>query len=390
MIESGSALENLHRSSTSSGSSTDQILCKGYMEMYPSLIDSSIGIEKWIDANKAKKRFFSLNLMSGQSYCRLEYKRDEDPQSKYEGVFFIEFCTALRQSSTIKPNSFQMYINDKILFFVCPTAEEFSRWVKCISDASGILPEQSVSQKQQNMKRATNIQETWERSGIPSIVEFAKENDVNNQKLRKEVRYRLFDVYQDIIDFVDTHPQEKSSVYVPGDVFGERILFEYQGIKFNINYIEPFILSFAVYDIKTGTKLTEDFHCDPIDPSLANLLKNYTPAEQYCDVILNNQKALLNSSSMRCIISIPSPSDDLYIVAKFYKMYTSNLNKLWDMYSKSGPKNESELGKQLKKCCEKVKKYCMPIGFSYKKLFNQSILDRDSQFSPLMKYVFGS
>ncbi|KII69779.1 Dedicator of cytokinesis protein 9 [Thelohanellus kitauei] len=384
MIENFEFLSALHSVSMYSVLSMDQTILSGFMEVYPPLIDST-DIDKWIHSNKPKRRYFSLTQETGGESFRLIYKKDQDPKSKYEKILFMDNCTSLKQTSAIKSNAFQLHINEKIIVFVAPNATDYQKWVKNISDASGLLFEQGNDRKSP-IKKPNGLQESWQKCGIPALVEYSKENENSNQKQRKETRYKLLDLYPDIIDYSDTLPQEKLKSTIVSNVVGERVLLEFGGIKFHFQHLDPFLTSFALYDIKTGEKMTEDFICNHRDTAMSQMMRDFIVSDPYNDVVKCCSVKLDKKTTTECAFTINYPRDNLYIVAKFFKMYTANINKLWDIYTKRDAKNDVKLGKQLKAGSDKVKKYLMPIGYSFKKMYNGNKIDSDVKFSPVMKY----
>ncbi|KAF0992519.1 hypothetical protein HZS_1984 [Henneguya salminicola] len=369
----------------------DMVLYSGYLEMYPPLIDNTITIEKWITTVKPLKRYFSLNRSAGQPYSKLDFKTQEDSNEKYKGVIFIEYCSCFRQSEAVKTNAFEIHINQKIIILVAPSPKEFQNWVKSITDSTGIIFEcdqVSKASAANSNRRNNNVQEGWAYSKIPLLVQYSKETDLSNQKQRNECRYKLYDIYSNIIQASDVTPIESLPSYVPGTKIGKNLKFQYKRIKISINYIEPFVLFFAVYDLKEGVKITEDFICDPIEPELNQYLmynQGFTP---YNNVIETGKNSIKDKSINSCVFNVPSVHDDYYIIARVYKLYTASLTTLWDYYIKGGNKYEAKLGKMFMETNEKAKKYLMPVGFSFKRVFHRGELDEETKFTGLIKYDY--
>ncbi|KAF1745393.1 hypothetical protein MXB_4773 [Myxobolus squamalis] len=372
---------------THQAAESDEVLYRGYLEIYSPYIEANVPIDKWIASTSPKKRFFSLNRPVSQTYYRLQYKKEDDEKLKYKGVYFLEYCLCFRQSN-IKPFSFEMHINQKIIILVASSSKEFNNWIKSLSDATGLALERERDSKSSSLqKRTTSVQETWTSSGIPILCEYSKESDAMNQKLRNEKRYKLYDLHTNIIWYSDKTNVETDSVYVIGEKQGRRLFFEFSNIDMRVSYVEPFVLTFAIYDLKDKCKISEDFVCDPADPALLQYLKFNQEFTNYHNIVNGSGKYLEDKRINKFFYDFLFTHDDIYLVLHVSKIYTCKLNTLWEYYQKSGAKTEAKLGKVFLETAADVKKYTMPVGFSFKRLFYRGELDDETNFHTLMKHV---
>ncbi|KII69782.1 Dedicator of cytokinesis protein 9 [Thelohanellus kitauei] len=160
-------------------------------------------------------------------------------------------------------------------------------------------------------------------------------------------------------------------------------MFEPMGIRLNYDCAESITVIFEIVDIKNCVKITEDFVYEfhqgaPED--VVSLEKN-----KYHEVVTVYGKKLSNSLSNACIFSLNTTNDTIYLVGRFYKSYTTSFNVFWDNHLKCSGKNEATTMKP-RSGNEKVKKYLMPIGFSFKQMFVGHKLNNTDKFSPVIRF----
>lgn len=122
----------------------------------------------------------------------------------------------------------------------------------------------------------------------PQLIRYSRETDTSIALSRRENRRRLFCIYPHI-------PHAKSPTGSPPDSsvdpyreqFGQRLLVKCESLKFRLQapidekdslcQVEPYQTTLALFDVRNGRKLTENFHFDINHEIVRDIPKELSP-----------------------------------------------------------------------------------------------------------------
>lgn len=206
---------------------------------------------------------------------------------------------------------FELHIQDKDYSLVADTQSEMDSWITVLCKVTGIdMDSSSCSSKTSLVSfpgikgrtaKHVSLRESLKNSKHPELLEYAKETDVLNAKRRRECRHKLFSLIQDLDNSIVVNIDDaRIDADVYKEHFGTRFIVAVDDLKFRLlttelngveSNVEPFFTSLALYDVKNGVKLTEDFHCDLNTMSSREMLQpvneHITNGETNGDVELN-------------------------------------------------------------------------------------------------------
>lgn len=176
---------------------------------------------------------------------------------------------------------FELHIQDKVYGLIADSQADMDSWVSSMCRVTGIDMEISSNKssflglggKLKGLKIHQSLRESLKNSKHPELQEFAKETDVLNAKRRKDHRYKLFSLVRDLdnTSLCVNIDDARIDADVFTEHFGKRFVVECEELKFrllrtssngNEINVEPFFTTLALFDVKKGIKLSEDFHCD--------------------------------------------------------------------------------------------------------------------------------
>lgn len=177
---------------------------------------------------------------------------------------------------------FELHIQDKDYSLVADSQSEMDSWIAVLCKVTGIDMDSSSSSSRSSVisfsgfkgrtAKHISLRESLKNSKHPELLEYAKETDVLNAKRRRECRQKLFSLVQDLDNSTVVNIDDaRIDAEVYKEHFGTRFIVSVDDLKFRLlstalngvdSNVEPFFTSLALYDVKNGVKLTEDFHCD--------------------------------------------------------------------------------------------------------------------------------
>lgn len=171
---------------------------------------------------------------------------------------------------------FELHIQDKIYGLAADSLNEMEAWIKSLCKATGIELEQekplrSLFGGKSTQPKHKSLRDSLKHSSHPLLQEYAKETDNGNLKARQQNRMKLFSIYPDLSNSYDINEQTRETIEPFREIVGYRFLLKCDDLQFrlqvkddfgNSTNCEPFYVTLALFDVREGKKLSEDFTCD--------------------------------------------------------------------------------------------------------------------------------
>lgn len=286
-----------------------------------------------------------------------------------------------------------------------------------------------------------------EQSMNPQLIKYGRETDVSIAQARRENRRRLFGNFQFMVPKHNNYNllnmnNFNENVEPYREHFGKRLFIKCQYLKFRLQYpretvgegssgttssgdssfeshqgqIEPYLTSLALYDIRSGRKITETFYFNINEDHVRTMIQS-TPVPQSvidhkvpkCDIhdgvntgnyhvscarnsLFESIAPELIEDSVReefsriknAIFSVTAPHPDIFLVLKIEKILQGNIVQAVEPYLKAGRidvKVMQKLHKSIKNCAQNLGHYRQPFAWAAKPLFKlyTNELDTDSE-----------
>ncbi|KXJ26177.1 Dedicator of cytokinesis protein 9 [Exaiptasia diaphana] len=387
---------------------------QGYLTKAPFHGENDNGHDHHSATKIYKRRWFNLKQISSDGSYVLEYRKD-DHATTARGVIYLDSCTHISKGVKGKMYGFELHIHDKTYSLVADSQNDMDQWMACLCRVTGIDIDTcgkstgiSFSVKARlPTKQSQSLRESLKNSKHPLLLEYSKETDVQNAKRRRENRYKLFSLVRDL----DSNPcasvdDARVDATVYKENFGTRFVVSCKDLKFRLvntnsngeeTNIEPFFLRLALFDVKKGMKLSEDFHCDLNDPRVADMLRGsdfIEYGETNGDASSEEKRRRTNKREMEdchptnAIFSVTCPHPEVYVVVRIDKVLQGSIGSCVEPYIKSGDikKTTGKVQKLAEICCRRLGRYTMPFGWAARQVFNnEGSLDENSEFTNIYK-----
>jgi dedicator of cytokinesis protein 9/10/11 len=371
-----------------------------------------------IGSKSFKRRYCYLRQEVDGTYI-LELHKDEK-QCDAKTTIVMDFCTEVVQNPRKARYCFELKMSEggqKSVTLAAEDETEMEDWIKKlttvlqqnkIQEAKQILMTEKIPPPSPSSNTFGTLK-GLEQSMNPQLIKYGRETDLTIAAARRENRKRLFGTIAN--QFTKTPTESNVEPYK--EVFGKQIFVKCENIKFrlqapldetdNVCQIEPYITSMALYDIKAGRKLTENFffdlnenharemrhhdHCNGSEKvngtsTLKNGTKNGngTAGEYPNEWIMYPRQAILN-------VTVPHP--DIFVVVRIEKILQGGINPSTEAYIKAAkdPKLGCKTLKTIKQYSHRVKHYTMPWAWTARPLFRlySSDLDTDGDFPAIYR-----
>lgn len=372
-----------------------------------------------ISLKSFKKRYCCLRHEVDGTYI-LEIHKDEK-QTDAKITIVMDFCTEIIQCVKKGIYCFELKMNEgKSFTFAAENDSDMNDWVKKLTS---VLQQNKI----QEDTRALSLERSapppspsatmfgtlkgLEQSMNPQLIKYGRETDISIAQQRRENRKRLFGTIHGQFHKTPSEP----NVEPYKEVFGQRILFKCEYLKFRLQapiddteklcQVEPYITSLALYDSKSGRKLTENFYfdlneeyvrdmwqctdnnlspcCSPKSPNKTNgTLTHKNGNKENVNGIDYPKEWLMHPR--QAILSVTTPHDDIFIVVRIEKILQGGINQSTEPYLKAAKdlKFAAKTHKAIRQYSCKVGHYRMPFAWTAKPLFRKysSELDTDGEF----------
>lgn len=365
-----------------------------------------------IGSKSFKRRYCFLRQEVDGTYI-LELHKDEK-QNESKGTIVMDFCTEVVQNPRKGKFCFELKMIEghKSVTLASEDGADMEDWIKKLSS---VLQQIKLQEDKSNSSLAEKAPppspcsssfgtlKGLEQSMNPQLIKYSRETDISISQARRENRKRLFGT----IASQFTKSSSEPNVEPYKEVFGKQILVKCENIKFRLQapidetenqcQIEPYITSLALYDVKAGRKLTENFYFDlndkhakemrqdheckgKVNGSDTNGKENGKHEDFPIDWIMYPRQAILN---------VTVPHHEIYVVVRIEKILQGAINTSTDPYIKAGkdPKLGPKTLKTIKQYAQRVGHYTMPFGWTARPLFRiySSDIDVDGDFPAIYR-----
>lgn len=373
-----------------------------------------------IGSKSFKRRYCCLRQEVDGTYI-LELRKDEK-QTESKAIV-MDFCTEVVQNPRKGKFCFELKMNEghKSVTLASEDSADMEDWIKKLSTVIYQFKLQedksnhSLSDKAQPPSPSSSTFGTLkglEQSMNPQLIKYSRETDISIAQSRREGRKRLFGT----IASQFTKSSSEPNVEPYKEVFGKQILVKCENIKFRLQapiddtenqcQIEPYITFFALYDIKSGRKLTENFYFDLNEEHTREMRQQ---AHELNGKLNGSESPKVNGKQngngttstenfpidwimypRRALLNVTCPSADIFIVVRIEKILQGPINASTEPYTKAGkdPKLGPKTLKTIKQYAQRVGHYTMPFGWTARPLFRlySSDLDTDGEFPAIYRH----
>lgn len=377
-----------------------------------------------IGSKSFKRRYCYLRQEVDGTYI-LELHKDEK-QGDAKTTIVMDFCTEVVQNPKKARYCFElrMTAGHKSFSLAAEDENDMEDWLKKLST---ILQHNKVEE----VKRSASLERApppspstamfgtlkgLDQSMNPQLMKYGRETDISIAQARRESRRRIFGNFQN--PFLRT-PEVSVEPYK--EQFGQRILIKCDNLRFrlqapvdeteNLCQMEPYITSLALFDAKSGRKITENFHfdlnkehvrgmrmgstcnpsCSPKTPTHGNHVNgNGTPKNSKGQ--RNGHVELPKEWLMypkQAIVSVTTPHPDIFLVVRIDKILQGGINQSSEAYLKAtkDPKMASKTHKTIRQYAQKVGHYRMPFAWTACPLFKlySSELNTELEFPAIFR-----
>ena len=361
-----------------------------------------------IGSKSFKKRYCYLRQEVDGTYI-LELHKDEK-QGDAKTTIVMDFCSEVIHNPKRGRFCFELKMSEggqKSVILVAEDEVEMNDWIKKLNIVlqKNKLQEDKISASTvKTHSISPNViygtLRGLDQSLNPQLIKYGRETDISISQARKENRKRLFGTIQNSF-FKSSH---EANLEIFKENFGHRIFVKCEEIKFRLqtfldenerlSQIEPYFTSLALYDVKAGRKLTENFYFDLNEKHARDLLSFNKDLHEQSHLNEDGNHFLHDITPewvmhpQNAIFNVTSPHSDIFIVVRIEKILQGSINQSSEPYLKSSNiKLEQKTLKTIKQYAHKVGQYRMPFAWTAKSLFRlySNELDNESEFMALFK-----
>ncbi|VVC41311.1 Hypothetical protein CINCED_3A009340 [Cinara cedri] len=367
-----------------------------------------------------KRRFCILKKQVDGTHILEIYK---DDKKDFRSTIVIDLCDKVIQNSKKGRFCFELRMTDtdKSYCLAADSESELMDWINKLQLAlqhSNDKREENNKEINPSDKNTQIIPSTYsfgtlkglEHSVNPQLMKYSRETDSLNTHARQENRRRLFQVYsylnqpcnyirQNIlnqpVDSISEQYKER---------FGQRILIECQALNFQLNLnnegnselnnqVEPYFTTLALFDIRSGKKISEDFHFDINHDSITNLINCENENDNYNFIELAKNCKVTKKwlyKQKQAIMCISKPHSDIFLLLRIDKVLQGSIVRVSEPYIKASSTHNKDNGlkvfKAIKNICYRLGSYHMPFAWSAKPLFRLYNSELDTSFDFMTLY----
>ncbi|XP_029462553.1 dedicator of cytokinesis protein 11 isoform X4 [Rhinatrema bivittatum] len=366
-----------------------------------------------------RRRYFYLTQLPDGSYILNSYK-DEKNSKDAKGCIFLDSCIDVVQCPKMRRNAFELKMLDKYSHYLAAeTEQEMEEWLVTLKKIIQINADSLVQEKKDTAEAAQDddtsvqgksesIMESLERSVHPELVKYGRETEQLNKLNRSEGRQKLFSFDTDVqrLDFSGIEPDVRP--------FEEKctrcFTLNCHDLSFNLlslisersdgplTNVEPFFVSFSLFDLKNNCKISADFHVDLNPPCVREMLSDSLAqsASGGCSRRASSSEPATHgldeshfADIKQGIFSVTNPHPDIFLVARVEKVLQGSITHCAEPYIKNSEpvKTAQKVHKIAKLICSRLGQYKMPFAWAARPVFKdtQGCLDLEAKFSPLYR-----
>ncbi|KPJ11939.1 Dedicator of cytokinesis protein 9 [Papilio machaon] len=349
-----------------------------------------------------KKRYCSMVREADGAYILEVYKDDKKTDTKLTIV--MDFCSDVVRNTKRGRYCFELRMAaNKGYTFATENEEEMNEWINAFKAA--LKKNSQESQAEEILDKDADISLTaepppptygtlkgLEQSMNPLLMRYSRETDMSIAAARNECRSNIF-----YLPFKRT-PSPEPQLEPFKEHFGQRILLKCESLKFRLQapidgdkellcQVEPYYTHLALYDARSGCKLTEDFHFDLNHPAVADLLKDTECTKSLVENFSYDVKLDVRQipedwfkSKKQVVLSVNNPHPELFLVVKIDKILQGHVSQVLEPYLKAtkDPRLGLKVHKTVQAYANRVGNYRMPFAWAAKPLFRLYSNDLDT------------
>ncbi|XP_072936312.1 dedicator of cytokinesis protein 9 [Epargyreus clarus] len=351
-----------------------------------------------------KKRYCSMVKEADGTYILEVYKDDKKTDTKLTIV--MDFCSDVVKNAKRGRFCFELRMSgNKGYTFSADNEDEMNDWINAFKAALKKNQDQEIHQNDEVLDKDSDISLTaepppptygtlkgLEQSMNPLLMRYSRETDMSIAAARSECRSNIFSMpYK-------RAPSPEPQLEPFKEHFGQRILLKCESLKFRLQapidgdkellcQVEPYFTSLALYDARSGRKLTENFHFDLNHAAVKDLVKETECTKSLvenfsCDVKLDVKQISDEwfRSKRQVVLSVNNPHPDLFLVVRIDKILQGHVSQVLEPYLKAtkDPRLGLKVHKTVQAYANRVGNYRMPFAWAAKPLFKLYSNDLDA------------
>ncbi|KAG6459344.1 dedicator of cytokinesis protein 9 isoform X2 [Manduca sexta] len=352
-----------------------------------------------------KKRYCSMVREAGGTYILEVYKDDKKTDTKLTIV--MDFCSNVVRNPKRGKFCFELRMSaGKGYTFSADNEEEMNEWINAFNAALRKNQDnQETHQSDETLDKDADVSLTaepppptygtlkgLEHSMNPLLIRYSRETDMSIAAARNECRFNIF-----TLPYKRT-PSPEPQLEPFKEHFGQRILLKCESLKFRLQapidgdkellcQVEPYYTYLALYDARSGRKLTENFHFDVNHDAVKDLVKDNectkSLVENFSYDIKLDVKQISDEwfrSKKQVILSVNNSHPDIFLVVKIDKILQGHVSQVLEPYMKAtkDPRLGLKVHKTVQAYGNRVGAYRMPFAWTAKPLYRMYSNDLDT------------
>ncbi|XP_050362245.1 dedicator of cytokinesis protein 9 [Nymphalis io] len=350
-----------------------------------------------------KKRYCSMVREADGAYILEVYKDEKKTDTKLTIV--MDFCSDVVKNTKRGKYCFELRMSgNKGYTFATENEEDMNDWINAFIAALKKNQDQDGPQSDEVLDKDADISLTaepppptygtlkgLEHSMNPLLMRYSRETDLSIAAARNDCRSNIF-----FLPYKRA-PSPEPQLEPFKEHFGQRILLKCESLKFRLQapidgdkellcQVEPYFTYLALYDARSGKKVTENFHFDVNHAAVKDLVKENectkSLVENFSYDVKLDVKQITEEwfrSKRQVVLSVNNPHPDLFVVVKIDKILQGHVNQVLEPYMKAtkDPRLGLKVHKTIQAYANRVGNYRMPFAWAAKPLFKLYSNDLD-------------
>ncbi|RVE53287.1 hypothetical protein evm_002120 [Chilo suppressalis] len=352
-----------------------------------------------------KKRYCSMLREADGTYVLEVYKDEKKTDTKLTIV--MDFCSDVVKNPKRGRYCFELRMaGGKGYTFATENEKSLNEWIVAFNAAlKKNQDSQENNQSDETLDKDADVSLTaeppppiygtlkgLEHSMNPLLLRYSRETDMSIAAARNECRYNVFSLpYK-------RAPSPEPQLEPFKEHFGQRILLKCESLKFRLQapidgdkellcQVEPYYTSLALYDARSGRKLTENFYFDLNPAAVKDLVRDNECTKSLVENFSYDVKLDVKQipdewfrSKRQVVLSVNNPHPDLFLVVKIDKILQGHVSQVLEPYLKAtkDPRLGLKVHKTVQAYANRVGSYRMPFAWTAKPLIRLYSNDLDT------------
>ena len=301
------------------------------------------------------------------------------------------------QNSENDENNEEITVN---AVFVAENEEDRDDWVSRINDALASSKRQELEEDSdpEDIVDEEKIQSRFSATQNNSIYSYLKESqryeDLARKRRRNRNRILALSSQRESLSSAGNSKMTEISEVVEDRIHPVRFVLRAAALQFHlrgsvrelnseISNLEPFFVTFALYDAKSRKKISADFHAQMNDEILKNLTNPVGINDYVSQMFGEPERKKINYSWIenpkQAIFDIYQPHEQIFLVAKIERVLQGSISKTSQPYCEKADSEKivNSIIKQVKSACNRIPEHRMPFAWGAVSLF-----DKKGAFAP--------